>query len=125
MLGCGHQMMSSPKDLNQAKASEVIFPARRSWTTSRQSATSLRRHFDQSPSADFCPFDLAAFHLVVDHRAAQAGSLGGVIDRACRPFAEWDALRSTGSSFAGGRKMSVGGHDRSFVHATCGHSATK
>jgi hypothetical protein len=33
--------MSSPKDLTQAKASEVIFPARRSWTTSRQSATSL------------------------------------------------------------------------------------
>jgi hypothetical protein len=33
--------MSSPKDLTHAKASEVIFPARRSWTTSRQSATSL------------------------------------------------------------------------------------
>jgi hypothetical protein len=33
--------MSSPKDLTQAKTSEVIFPARRSWTTSRQSATSL------------------------------------------------------------------------------------
>ena len=33
--------MSSPKDLTQAKAFEVIFPARRSRTTSRQSATSL------------------------------------------------------------------------------------
>jgi hypothetical protein len=49
-------MMSSPKDLTQAKASEVIFPARRSWTTSRQSATSLiLKKRDAERAAAACP----------------------------------------------------------------------
>jgi hypothetical protein len=44
-----------------------------------------RRHFDQSSRADLYPFNLAALHLVVDHRATQARNLGGVIHRASQP----------------------------------------
>jgi hypothetical protein len=52
-----------------------------------------RRHLDQSACTDFRPFDLAGLHLVVDHRATQAGCRDGVIDRASRPFGERYALR--------------------------------
>jgi hypothetical protein len=67
--------------------------------------------FDQSPRTDFRPLDLAALHLVVDHRATQARNLSGVVDRTRQPFAERDALGAAWLNLAIGSKLNVVSHD--------------